>query len=167
MSTNGTRRARPLGPHAVRVRNWCLIQLAVHRGLPAPGGEALSRLGDDEMSLAKAVALLEATRRGAPRARWRSRRTMIGAVVVVLALLALGTQRWLRPAVAAATVWSAALPRSCVPPNPLLGDASPRFFANPFARDEGAPLEAACSDPCVFGLPDDANDRAAVVSLHE
>jgi hypothetical protein len=133
------------------LRNWCLIQLAAQRGLQVPGAEALSRLGD-EASLVEAVALLDATRRGAPRVRWRSRRTMIGAVVVVFALLALGTQRWLRPAVAAAAVSGTSLPQSCAAPNPLLGDARERFFTNPFVREERASPEAACSDPCELGM---------------
>jgi hypothetical protein len=94
MSTigRGSRRARPLTPRAVRMRNACVCHAAERLGLAVPGTEELRALSDDA-GLRDAVEWWKAQAPGAaaaPRSRSRSRRRFALKTGLVAAVTLLG-----------------------------------------------------------------------------
>lgn len=85
------RRARPLAPRAVRVRNACVRHAAERLGLAVPGNEVLSALADD-MTLRDAVEWWKARAPGAAaesQSRSGGRLVLKTAWIMTVALLGL------------------------------------------------------------------------------
>lgn len=92
MSTIGrvSRRARPLTPRAVRMRNACVCHAAARLGLAAPGDEDLRALADDA-SLRDAVEWWKARAPGAvAESRSPSGRRLVLKTGLVTAVTLLG-----------------------------------------------------------------------------